>query len=122
MSRGIIICVDDEMNVLVSLRQQLSRILDGEYAIELAQSGEEALSLFAELDLEQIEVALIICDQTMSEMSGVELLSKLHAQSPKTMKILLTGVASLHDAIDGINHANLYRYITKPWNETDLAA
>lgn len=120
MSRGIIVCVDDEISVLVSLRQQLSRILESEYTIELAQSGEEALNLFAELAREQIEVALIICDQTMPEMNGVELLSNLHCQYPKTMKILLTGMASLNDAIDGINNANLYRYITKPWNETDL--
>jgi diguanylate cyclase (GGDEF)-like protein len=120
MSRGAIVCVDDERFVLLSLRDQLSRILGADYAIELAESGEEALSLFTELAQDQLEVALIICDQTMPNMGGVELLTQLHRQYPKTLKILLTGLASLNDVIQAVNHANLYRYMTKPWDETDL--
>lgn len=120
MIRSAIVCVDDERTVLLSLRDQLSRILDGTYSIELAESGEEALELFAELAQEQIEVALVLCDQTMPNMDGVELLRQLHHQYPKTLKILLTGLASLNDIVKAVNHANLYRYITKPWDETDL--
>ncbi|MFB2772810.1 EAL domain-containing protein [Pelatocladus sp. BLCC-F211] len=67
-----------------------------------------------------IYVPLIICDQTMPKMDGVELLIHLHRQYPKTLKILLTGLASLDDVINAVNHANLYRYMTKPWDETDL--
>jgi diguanylate cyclase (GGDEF)-like protein len=120
MVRRAIVCVDDERTVLLSLRDQLSRILGGIYDIELAESGEEALELFAELAQEQIEVALVLCDQTMPNMDGVELLSQLHSQYPKTLKILLTGVASLDAIVQAVNHANLYRYMTKPWDETDL--
>jgi diguanylate cyclase (GGDEF)-like protein len=120
MIRGAIVCVDDERTVLLSLRDQLSRILDKTYTIELAESGEEALELFAELAQDNIEVALVLCDQTMPKMDGVDLLSQLHHQHPKTLKILLTGLASLNDIVKAVNQANLYRYMTKPWDETDL--
>jgi diguanylate cyclase (GGDEF)-like protein len=120
MGRSTIVCVDDERSVIVSLRDQLSRILGQDYDIELAESAQEALELFQELQLEQIEVALVLCDQTMPDMSGVELLCQLHHLYPKTLKILLTGLASLNDIVKAVNHANLYRYMTKPWDETDL--
>lgn len=120
MSKRAIVCVDDEPTVLLSLRDQLSRILGADYSIEVAESGEEALSLFTELAEDQTEVALILCDQTMPGMDGVELLSRLHCQYPQTLKILLTGLVSLDNMVQAVNHANLYRYITKPWNDTDL--
>jgi diguanylate cyclase (GGDEF)-like protein len=120
MSRGVIICVDDERTVLLSLRDQLSRVLGAEYDIELAESAEEALSLFDELEQDLVEVALVICDQTMPDMSGVEFLCHLHLLYPKTLKILLTGLVSLNDIVQLVNHANLYRYMSKPWDETDL--
>jgi diguanylate cyclase (GGDEF)-like protein len=120
MVRHAIVCVDDDRTVLLSLRDQLHWILGETYDIELAESGEEALSVFAELAQEQIEVALILCDQTMPKMDGVELLRHLHEQYPKTLKILLTGVVSLDAIVQAVNHANLYRYMSKPWDETDL--
>jgi diguanylate cyclase (GGDEF)-like protein len=120
MSRGTIVCVDDERGVLLSLRDQLHRIVASDYAIELAENGAEALSLIAELTQEQIEVPLIICDQIMPGMGGATLLSQFHRQYPKTLKILLTGLARLDDVIQAVNQANIYRYITKPWDETDL--
>jgi diguanylate cyclase (GGDEF)-like protein len=120
MAKGTIVCVDDERTVLLSLRDQLSRILGKDYDIELAESAEEALSLFDELEQKQVEVALVICDQIMPEMSGVELLCHLHLRYPKTLKILLTGLVSLNDVVQAVNHANLYRYMNKPWDETDL--
>jgi diguanylate cyclase (GGDEF)-like protein len=120
MSKGAIICVDDEQMVLLSLRDQLHQLLGSEYVIESAQSGEEALELFAELTQDKIPVPLVLCDQTMAGMDGVKLLRQLHLQYPETLKILLTGLASLNDIVQAVNHANLYRYITKPWDPTDL--
>jgi diguanylate cyclase (GGDEF)-like protein len=120
MVRRAIVCVDDERTVLLSLRDQLSRILDNAYDIELAESAKEAIDLFTELAQDSIEVALVLCDQTMPNMDGVALLSQLHIQYPKTLKILLTGLASLDAIVQAVNHANLYRYMTKPWDETDL--
>jgi diguanylate cyclase (GGDEF)-like protein len=121
MSKGTIICIDDEKSVLHSLRDQLSRIVESEYTIELAECGEEALSLFAELEADGIEVPLLICDQTMPGISGVDLLMQIQHQYPNTLKILLTGLANFNDVIKALNHANLYRYIHKPWDEADLS-
>ena len=121
MHKGVILCIDDEPMVLLSLRDQLSRIVENNYGIEIAESGEEALSLFAELKQEDIEIPLIICDQTMKGVNGADLLAQLHQEYPKTLKILLTGSASIDGVVQAVNKANLYRYITKPWNEGDFS-
>jgi signal transduction histidine kinase len=120
MSKGTIVCVDDEKLVLISLRDQLFRLLGDTYEILLAESGEEALEIFAELQQEGVEIPLVLCDQLMPNMEGHELLIRLHAQYPKTLKILLTGQAEVGAVIQAVNHAKLYRYIAKPWDETDL--
>lgn len=121
MVKLAVICIDDEKSVLNSLRDQLSRVLEPGYTIELAESGKEALSLFAELEADGIEVPLLICDQIMPGMGGVELLIQIQQQYPNTLKILLTGLANFNDVIQALNHANLYRYISKPWDEADLS-
>lgn len=120
MSKGVIICVDDERVVLISLRDQLTRHLGNEYEIELAESGDEALEIFAELGEEEIDIPLVISDQIMPGMKGDELLSKIRLHYPTTLKILLTGQASAEALGNAVNSANLYRYIAKPWDETDL--
>jgi len=120
MNKRTIVCVDDERLVLVSLRNQLARLLGNEYSIQLAESPEEALGIFADLQREQIDIPLVICDQIMPKMRGDELLIKLHVHYPNTRKILLTGQAGMDAVINAVNHANLYRYIAKPWEEKDL--
>ena len=120
MSKGKVVCVDDERAVLISLRDQLTRLLGNDYDIELAESGEEALEILSELQQAKTEVPLIISDQIMPAMKGDELLIQIHNQSPKTLKILLTGQATLDAVVNAVNAANLYRFIAKPWNETDL--
>jgi len=120
MTRAAIVCVDDEEVILSSLGEQLKRSFGKEYDIELAASGKEALLLCAELIAEGIDIPLIISDQIMPGMPGDELLVQLHLQYPKTLKILLTGQATADSVGRIVNAAALYRYITKPWNETDL--
>lgn len=121
MSRNTIVCVDDERLVLLSLRDQLMRLLGETYDIELAESGPEALELFAELTQAQVEIPLVLCDQIMPGISGDDLLIQLHARYPQTLKILLTGQSRLETLVHLVNQASLYRYVTKPWDETDLA-
>ena len=121
MSKPAIICVDDERVVLISLRDQLTHHLGKQYDIELAESGEEALEMFEELREDGIEVPVIISDQLMPGMMGDELLKQIHIQSPKTLKIMLTGQASVEEVGNAVNQARLYRYIAKPWHETDLS-
>ena len=120
MSKPTIVCVDDERIVLIGLETQLYHQFGRDYDIELAESGEEALEIFAELQEEGIEIPLVISDQIMPRMKGDELLIKIHAQYPKTLKILLTGQASAEAVGNAVNAANLYRYITKPWDSADL--
>ena len=120
MSRFAIICVDDEDIILCSLGEQLKRSLGNDYDIELASNGYEALALCAELEAEGISIALVISDQMMPGMSGDEFIIQLHASYPKTLKILLTGQARANSIGNIVNEADLYRYITKPWDETDL--
>lgn len=120
MFKGAIVCVDDQKLVLIGLRDQLIRLVGDEYAIQLAESGKEALEIFADLEREGIEIPVVICDQIMPKMQGDELLIALHARYPKTRKILLTGEASMKAVVNTVNRANLYRYISKPWDEEDL--
>lgn len=122
MSKPVIVCVDDERIVLTSLRNQLKRQLGGEYTIELATNGAEALEIFQELKTEGVNIPLIICDQIMPEMKGDELLAHIHSDYPKTVKILLTGHATIEALASAINGANIYRYIMKPWQEVDLGS
>ncbi|MGF1521815.1 MAG: response regulator [Leptolyngbyaceae cyanobacterium] len=118
-----IICIDDEAIVLESLKEQLKRNLSNDYAylIEVADTGEEALEIIEELKGDDIDVALVISDQIMPGMRGDELLAKVHERYPEILKVLLTGQASAEAVGNAVNQANLYRYITKPWDELDLA-
>ncbi len=120
MTKGTIICVDDEKFVLLSLKDQLMYHLGSDYDIEIAENGDEALEIFAELQANKIEIPLIISDQMMPGMNGDELLTQVHLLYPKTLKILLTGQTSADIIGNAVNHANLYRYLTKPWDETDI--
>ena len=120
MNRVAIVCVDDDEIILSSLKEQLKRGLGRDYNIELASDGNAALLLCAELQAEGIDIAVVICDQIMPGMSGDEFLIKLHAAYPKTSKILLTGQANANSIVNIVNAASLYRYISKPWDKTDL--
>lgn len=120
MTRAAVVCVDDERDVLLSLRDQLTRILDDDYTIELTQSDSEALSLLTDLAEAEVPVPVVICDQMLAGTRGHLLLSQIHQRYPKTRTILLTGLAQLEDVAYAVNHANLYRYLAKPWDEIDL--
>jgi diguanylate cyclase (GGDEF)-like protein len=115
-----IICVDDEEGILTALRQQLGARFGDECTIEVAQSAKDALELVEELKRDGEPLAVMIADQIMPGMKGVELLEEVHKRSPGTTKILLTGQAGLDAVVAAINRAGLNRYIPKPWDEPDL--
>jgi DNA-binding NtrC family response regulator len=106
-----IMIVDDEP---VNLRT-LERVFRQDYHVVTAESGAEALSL-----LEQHEVALMISDQRMPEMTGIELMKNTVALRPQMVKLLLTGYTDISALIEAINCGLVYRYLTKPWNNDDL--
>ena len=119
-NNAAIVCVDDEPTILRSLGEQLKRSFGQQYDIELVDSGMEAIAVCAELIEEGINIAVVISDQIMPEMTGDRLLIELHSLYPNASKILLTGQANA-DAVGNLVNANaLYRYVAKPWDETDL--
>jgi len=120
VKKPVIVCVDDERTVLSSLQTELMDALADEYLIETAEGGEDALALFEELLEDNYEIPLIISDCMMLGMPGDELLKRIHALSPKTFKILLTGQTNTEAVVNALNHANLYRHISKPWETSDL--
>jgi CheY-like chemotaxis protein len=117
MSIPTILCVDDERNVLLTLRTQLMRHFPN-HAIEIAESGEEALALVDELMVEGIPAPLVIADQIMPGMQGDELLIKLHARYPEILKVMLTGPARAEDVGDIVNRGNLDRLHSQPGRTT----
>jgi PAS domain S-box-containing protein len=119
MNKPTILCVDNERNVLVSLRDQLIKCFP-DYAIVVAESGDEALAIVEELLANGIEVPLVIADQLRSDKSGEQVLIELHARHPQTVKVMLTGQASVEGIGDVLNRGNLYRLMFKPWHEIDL--
>jgi DNA-binding response OmpR family regulator len=118
--RWAIVCVDDEPTILDSLKIELKKTLSDRFVIEIAENGEEALELVEELLAESYEIPLIISDYIMPHMRGDELLKRIQAISPKTLKIMLTGQADVEAVGNAINYAKLYRYIAKPWQTEDL--
>jgi diguanylate cyclase (GGDEF)-like protein len=112
--------VDDEEGILNALRQQLVRFETEGTEVDLARSGQEAIDLVQELERDGEELAIVIADQIMPGMKGVELLEEIHRRLPDTITILLTGQAGLDSVVQAINRAGLNRFIQKPWDEYDL--
>lgn len=118
---NLIVCIDDDDLVLDSLERELFEFVSNDYILEFAQSAKEALDVINELVFrEKHELALVITDHIMPGMRGDELLIHLHKIFPESLKILLTGQADMNSIAKIINRANLYRYVQKPWYESDL--
>lgn len=120
MSKQVILCVDDEDIILEALQEQLDSSFGDEFIIEIADSGDDALEFFEEMLSEGKQIPVIISDYIMPGMKGDELLKRVHLLSPDSLKILLTGQASIEGISNAINNAQLYRYIAKPWDKDDL--
>jgi response regulator RpfG family c-di-GMP phosphodiesterase len=103
--------VDDE---LANLRL-LERLFAREFECLTASSGAEAIRL-----LEQHDVAILITDQRMPQMTGIDLLKHTARLRPHMVRILLTGYTDVEVLVDAINSGLVYMYVTKPWNNDDL--
>ncbi|MCA9039694.1 MAG: response regulator [Planctomycetaceae bacterium] len=107
-----ILFVDDEENVLRSLKRMLRR---ENYEILTASSGEEGLRL-----LKQHKVQVVVSDQRMPEMTGTEFLSQVRKLYPDTIRVVLSGYADAAAILTSINEGNIFRFLTKPWIEEEL--
>ncbi|BBM89242.1 hypothetical protein COTS27_00937 [Spirochaetota bacterium] len=119
-AKKCVICVDDEQIVLNSISKQLRRALGPDYVYEFAESPEEANEIIDEIEQNNDELVMVISDQIMPSIKGDEFLVSVHDRYPDTVKILLTGQAALESAVNAVNNADLFRYLTKPWNEEDF--
>lgn len=120
MTPGTIVCVDDDPNVLASLRDLLSNNLGDGVDVEFAECGEEALDILQELKDDARPFSVIVSDYIMPNMRGDDLLIEIHNKSPETVTIMLTGQSDMNGVRRAINGANLYRFMEKPFNNEDL--
>ncbi|MBC7544062.1 MAG: response regulator [Candidatus Sericytochromatia bacterium] len=111
MPQHTILIVDDEQQIL----DLLVRTLGSEHRVITATNGEAALTL-----LEKEDVDLILTDQRMPDMSGVEFLAHAQAIKPSAMRLVLTGYADLDDIIAAVNEGHIYGYVSKPWDTQEL--
>lgn len=106
-----ILYVDDEEQNLVSFRATYRR----DYKIFTANSGKEGLELMA-----KNTINLVITDQRMPEMTGIQFLEKVIPEYPDTIRMVLTGFSDIEVIIEAINTGRVFRYINKPWDDTEL--
>ncbi|MFA0439166.1 hypothetical protein BCU70_06620 [Vibrio sp. 10N.286.49.C2] len=121
MKEYLIVCVDDEREVLDSVLQDLSDF-EEHFIIEGAESVSEAKEIIDEQRNEQVPLALILCDHIMPGETGVSFLIELSQDKPtrNSRKILLTGQAGHEDTIEAVNHSCLDFFISKPWRGDEL--
>ena len=112
--QAVILVVDDEEMVLVSIKSFL--MLETDYEVLTANSPPEGVEI-----VKQRTIDLVISDYLMPEMDGITFLMQVKNLQPHTIRILLTGYADKENAIKAINDVGLYQYIEKPWQNADLA-
>lgn len=110
--RHTVLCVDDEKQILSSLKRLLRR---EKFNLLTTSNCEEALEL-----LEEHDIHLIISDQRMPQMSGTEFLSIVKERYPDTIRIVLSGYTQVDTIRNAINQGNIYKLILKPWDDDNL--
>ncbi len=114
MSKEVkVLYVDDEVHNLRSFKATFRR----DFTLFTAESGPEGLEIFKKEDLN-----IILTDQRMPEMTGIEFLVEVQKINPEPMRILITGYSDITAVIDAINKGQVYRYLNKPWQYEDLKA
>jgi len=107
-----VLFVDDEPNILSALKRLFR---PQGYQIFTAESGAAGLEIIS-----QNKIDLVISDMRMPEMNGAQFLEKVRIASPESIRILLTGFADISSTVDAINKGQIYRYISKPWEDNDI--
>ena len=107
-----ILIVDDESGVLSAIKRSL---MDEPYEVMVAESGIEGMEVLRNRD-----VKVVISDERMPGMSGSEFLENVRKIFPDTIRIMLTGHASVQAAMDAVNNGEIYRFFSKPWDDMQL--
>jgi DNA-binding NtrC family response regulator len=110
-SKRPILVVDDEPDILQSLKGLLRR----DFEVHTANSGAEAIGV-----LQEFPVHVVMTDQRMPQMTGVEFLRRVKTDHPGAIRVIFTGYADIQAVIDAVNQGNVFRYVAKPWNPDEL--
>ena len=110
-TKHCLLIVDDEPNVCDSVHDLLRR----EYRVLKAHSAEEGYRL-----MQEEEVHIVMSDQRMPQITGVELLTRLKSRYPQAVRMLFTGFADLESVIAAINQGHVFQFIRKPWQPEEL--
>ena len=116
MSRPSIVVTDDDPLVAEAITRDLRTRFGADYRVVRTTSGAEALDVLARLALREEPVALLVTDQRMPRMTGVEMLAQARTHAPDAKKLLLTAYADTDAAITAINEIGLDYYLLKPWD------
>lgn len=106
-----VLYIDDERDNLNSFKATFRR----EFNITTAESADEAITI-----LGNKEIHVILSDQRMPKMTGIEFFEKIQTEYPQPIRILITGYTDINAVIDAINRGQVYKYLTKPWIEDDV--
>ena len=120
MKKPTILCVDDEQIVLTSLIGQLNNFLGPQFNYEGFTDAGEALEFLQEVQIEGSIPSLIISDWLMPKMRGDEFLIKVHKQYPAIQLIMLSGQADEECIVRAKKEANLFKFVSKPWDKNEL--
>ena len=112
MNNNKLLIVDDDKSAIKSLIRLLRH---DKYQIYSANSGEEGLDI-----LSQINVGVVISDYMMLGMNGIDFLKSVKNTRPKAVRILFTSYADPENAINAVNHSQIFKYITKPWSPEEM--
>src|SRR5215470_15295853 len=116
MAKPILLTIDDDPEVLRAVERDLRKRYAGRYRVMRADSGTTALQTLQSLKKRNEAVSLLLADQRMPEMSGVEFLNKAIGVYPDSRRVLLTAYADTDAAIQAINQAHIHHYLLKPWD------
>lgn len=116
MAEPVILVVDDDTQVLAAIRRDMRSRYRADYRVLAANSGEAALDTIKELKARGDALAMLISDQRMPTMLGVDLLSRCREIYPVARRLLLTAYSDVKAAVRGINEAHLDHYLEKPWD------
>lgn len=111
--KSSVLYVDDEPQNLLTFRYAL----EDRFSVLTARSGEQALEVLAAQD-----VGVLVCDQRMPEMTGVEVCARARELRPDVVRIIMTAYSDVQAAMDAINRGHVFRYLTKPWRAEELSA
>lgn len=106
-NRFAILVVDDERDNLDAFRFNFQRM----FSLHLAEGGDEALEIIKAHD-----IAVVVTDQRMPKMTGLELLRKIREVRPDAVGIIMTAFTDVDVLVEAINLGHIYRYVTKPWD------